>query len=322
MLRNLLIDVDRQHAPRRVLHRQAVLARQRHRAPGAAGDARLRDAAARAHEPGAAAAAARAGGALLAAALPAGASDALGHRAARPLHAAAFRLGRILPTCSRRPPAAGYALKREWFAPHFEFRFPRLGDFAAKGVEVELRQALEPWHVLGEEGAAGGTVRYVDSSVERMQVKVSGPDRHPPRAHLQRPARAAAADRQRGRIRRRRALPRLAAAVSLHPTIGVACAADLRPRRHLDEPVAGRLPAITSRIPAGATTTPSRSMPTRPKPPAGAILPHRPHPGKDGACGRTAQPQFPVHFGLAPANRIMHPDAQPNSRSDTTCLAS
>jgi len=74
----------------------------------------------------------------------------------------------------------GYPLQAEWFAPHFEFRFPRLGDFAAKNVAVELRMALEPWHVMGEEGAAGGTVRYVDSSVERLQVKVRGliDDRH------------------------------------------------------------------------------------------------------------------------------------------------
>ena len=68
----------------------------------------------------------------------------------------------------------GYALKAEWFAPHFEFRFPKYGDFAARGMHLELRQALEPWHVMGEEGAAGGAVRYVDASVERLQVKVSG----------------------------------------------------------------------------------------------------------------------------------------------------
>ncbi|MBE0625063.1 MAG: transglutaminase family protein, partial [Burkholderiales bacterium] len=68
----------------------------------------------------------------------------------------------------------GYALEPGWFAPHFEFRFPRLGDFAARDVEVELRLALEPWNVLGEEGALGGTVRYVDSSVERIELKVSG----------------------------------------------------------------------------------------------------------------------------------------------------
>jgi uncharacterized protein (DUF2126 family) len=75
---------------------------------------------------------------------------------------------------------AGHALQTDWFAPHFAFRFPKHGDFAACGAEVELRQALEPWHVMGEQGAAGGAVRYVDSSVERLQVKVSGlaPDRY------------------------------------------------------------------------------------------------------------------------------------------------
>jgi uncharacterized protein (DUF2126 family)/transglutaminase-like putative cysteine protease len=69
---------------------------------------------------------------------------------------------------------AGYPIELEWFAPHFEFRFPKVGDFAALGVDMELRHALEPWHVLGEEGSAGGNVRYVDASVERMQVKVRG----------------------------------------------------------------------------------------------------------------------------------------------------
>jgi uncharacterized protein (DUF2126 family)/transglutaminase-like putative cysteine protease len=70
--------------------------------------------------------------------------------------------------------AAGYPFEFEWFAPHFEFRYPRIGEFAQRDVQVELRTALEPWHVLGEEGAAGGTVRYVDSSLERMQVKARG----------------------------------------------------------------------------------------------------------------------------------------------------
>ncbi|MDE2626666.1 MAG: transglutaminase family protein [Burkholderiales bacterium] len=76
--------------------------------------------------------------------------------------------------------AAGYPVELDWFAPHLNFRFPRLGDFAAMGVEVELRLALEPWHVMGEEGAVGGTARFVDSSVERVQLYVTGlvSDRH------------------------------------------------------------------------------------------------------------------------------------------------
>jgi uncharacterized protein (DUF2126 family) len=75
---------------------------------------------------------------------------------------------------------AGFPLQEDWFAPHFEFRFPKYGDFATQGLEIELRQALEPWHVMGEEGSAGTTVRYVDSSVERLQVKATGlpPDRY------------------------------------------------------------------------------------------------------------------------------------------------
>ena len=68
----------------------------------------------------------------------------------------------------------GYALDTAWFAPHFEFRFPKYGDFAIRGMELELRQALEPWHVMGEEGSGAGTVRYVDASVERLQVRVGG----------------------------------------------------------------------------------------------------------------------------------------------------
>ncbi len=69
---------------------------------------------------------------------------------------------------------AGYELKPEWFAPHHEFRFPLSGDWAGRNVHVEIRQALEPWHVLGEEGGAGGAVRYVDSSLERIQIKTQG----------------------------------------------------------------------------------------------------------------------------------------------------
>jgi uncharacterized protein (DUF2126 family) len=65
-------------------------------------------------------------------------------------------------------------LETNWFAAHFEFRFPRIGTINQSGIELELRQAIEPWYVLGEEPGGGGTTRYVDSSVERLQVKVSG----------------------------------------------------------------------------------------------------------------------------------------------------
>jgi uncharacterized protein (DUF2126 family) len=74
----------------------------------------------------------------------------------------------------------GFAIDKAWFAPHLEFRFPLAGEFATRAVHLTLRQALEPWHVLGEEGMAGTTVRYVDSSLERLQLLVSGltPDRY------------------------------------------------------------------------------------------------------------------------------------------------
>ena len=69
----------------------------------------------------------------------------------------------------------GFAFEPRWFAPHYEFRFPVLGTLEAHGgLVVELRQAIEPWHVLGEETTSAGTARYVDSSVERVEVKVRG----------------------------------------------------------------------------------------------------------------------------------------------------
>jgi uncharacterized protein (DUF2126 family) len=65
-----------------------------------------------------------------------------------------------------------------WLDPFTEFRFPRIGTAVFDGVEIELRGAIEPWNVLGEESTAGGTARYVDSSVERIQVRLIGADRH------------------------------------------------------------------------------------------------------------------------------------------------
>ena len=76
--------------------------------------------------------------------------------------------------------AHGFAFDAEWFRPHWEFRFPQVGAVQYEDVKLDLRTALEPWNVLAEEGTPGGTVRYVDASVERLEVKLSGltPGRH------------------------------------------------------------------------------------------------------------------------------------------------
>lgn len=69
---------------------------------------------------------------------------------------------------------AGFHFDPTWFAPHLEFRFPKVGEVTADAVQLTLRNALEPWHVMGEEGSSAGTVRYVDSSLERLEVHVTG----------------------------------------------------------------------------------------------------------------------------------------------------
>ena len=70
--------------------------------------------------------------------------------------------------------AHGLPVRAEWFKTHFEFRFPYYGHVTHRDIGFELRAALEPWHVMGEEGVVGGTARYVDSSLERLQIKVEG----------------------------------------------------------------------------------------------------------------------------------------------------
>ncbi|OBI24840.1 transglutaminase [Mycobacterium sp. E1386] len=74
--------------------------------------------------------------------------------------------------------AHGIAFETSWLDPFTEFRFPRIGTAVFDGVEIELRGAIEPWNTLGEEATASGTARYVDSSVERIQIRIIGADRH------------------------------------------------------------------------------------------------------------------------------------------------
>ena len=116
---------------------------------------------------------------------------------------------------------AGFAIDAAWFAPHFEFRFPLFGEVAARGIGLSLRSALEPWHVMGEEGAAGSTVRYVDSSLERIELRATGLNDH--RYVITVNGRAAALQPT-GRVGEYVAGVRYRAwqpAASLHPTIGV-----------------------------------------------------------------------------------------------------
>jgi len=113
----------------------------------------------------------------------------------------------------------GFALDAEWFRPHWAFRFPLHGAVRHEGVNVELRQALEPWNVLGEDGGGSGTVRFVDSSLERIEVKATGlsEGRHRILVNGQAvPLRRTGTDEWVGGVRYRAwAAPR-----SLHPTIG------------------------------------------------------------------------------------------------------
>jgi len=116
---------------------------------------------------------------------------------------------------------AGYAFDPAWFAPHFEFRFPLFGEVAARGIGLSLRGALEPWHVMGEQGAAGATVRYVDSSLERIEVRVSGLNDS---RHVITVNGRAMSLQPTGRVGEHVAGVRYRAwqpAASLHPTIGV-----------------------------------------------------------------------------------------------------
>ena len=164
----------------------------------------------------------------------------------------------------------GIDFDTSWLDPFTEFRFPRIGTAVFDGVEIELRGAIEPWNTLGEESTAGGTARYVDSSVERIQVRLIGADRqryivtcngYPmPMLATDNP------DIQVGGVRYRAWQPPSA----LHPTITV----DGPLRFELVDIATGDVPRrrapTTCRIPAVGPTTPHRSTPSRPSPGAAA----------------------------------------------------
>ena len=199
------------------------------------------------------------------------------------------------PSCA----AFGYPFEPEWFAPFVEFRFPRFGTVDYGGVTIELRQAIEPWHVLGEEVSGTGTARYVDSSVERLQVKVTGMtgDRHRvacngralPLAPTGVPGEYVAG------VRFRAWSPPSA----LHPTIPRPGAARLRPRRHVGRARARRL--HLPRRPSGRAQlrhVPGQRQRGRSASPR-AVLGARPHAGRDEARRRAAQSGDADHARLA-----------------------
>ncbi len=295
---------DRQHAPRRVLHRQAVFARRHGRAARPAGDARVRDAAACTHEPHAAVADARADRALLARAVPARAAQALGHRAARPLHAAVLRVGRP----ARRGRRDERVRLRD--GPRMVRAALRVSLPARRRVQRarRRRRAAHGARAVARDGRGGrrrrrGALRRFDG---RARAGAGHrPRRRPSRAHLQRPPRAAAAHRQGRRIRRRGALSRVDCGIVAASDDRRARAADLRRARHVDEPLDGRLPVprVASRR-LELQHLPRQRLRGRGAAP-GAFLQVRALAGHGAGAGRRAQPQLPVHARHAPAVRLI-----------------
>ena len=193
-----------------------------------------------------------------------------------------------------------------WFEPHLEFRCPRLGVINAGDVEIELRQALEPWHVLGEEGVVGGTARYVDSSLERVQVRARGltgdrfvvacNGRSLPLAPTGTFGEAVAGVRYRA----------WGPPSALHPNIPPHVPLTLRPGRHLVGPLHRRLPL--PRLASGRAQL--RDLPDQRL--RGRGTPARPvrgqwaHRRPDGADADRRQPGISCDPRSPPARRLRH----------------
>ncbi len=287
----------RQHAPRGVLHRQAVLARHGAGTPRAARAARLRDAAARADERRAAAAAQGAGRALLAGAVHR-AAHAVGHRAARSLHAAVLRRARF-----RRRPARDARqrvrvrrrLVRAALRVPVPARRPDGGARRAAHAATGARAVARPRR--RGRGRRHGALRGL------VGRAAAGPHDRPhtgalPR-RLQRPRAAAAAHGEERRVRRRRAVQGVAAALGASPDDSGARAADFRYCGHLVRAIARRLP-----IPRDAPgRTQLRPLPREQlrgrEPPAGALLRDGPHARPSGRWRRPHRTrEFPYTLDL------------------------
>ena len=266
LFRNLLDRRHRQHPPRRVLHRQAVLARRPDRPARPGRDPRLRDAAARAHEPACSSCCcarwSRASGATPYRGELVRWDTELHDRFMLP-HFLWEDLREVVCDLERaRLPVRARVVRAVPRVP-----LPALRHACSVGgIELELRMALEPWHVLGEEvtlAGHGALRRLVGRARCRCESTGMTDGRHVVACNGRRvPLRATGTAR---RVRRRRALPRLAAALGAASDHRRARAAGLRRRRHLERPLDRRLHLPRRAIRAGAATRPSRSTPTRPR---------------------------------------------------------
>jgi uncharacterized protein (DUF2126 family) len=166
-------------------------------------------------------------------------------------------------------------------------------------THLELRQALEPWHVLGETGAIGGTVRYTDSSTERLQVKLeTGPIRTATLLPATGAGCPAPAKDRRQKMCLGASVQGVASRHGAAPGAAGRRAADLRYLRYLDRPRRWADASITWPIPADETTRPSRSTPTRPKPAACTLRAHGHTPGSYMPRRKAPHPEFPMTLDL------------------------